>query len=327
MSEAVEGAELILYGVSEKYKERCAVSTVSLMYGNCGPSTLALTTNASCSANCRLELNYGCSAEVDMVPLLMQQGYKPKGWLGLILGTRMYYQFFAAAVNTDEKFMQQMDALTREIGERGQVKAKVEARVVSEGVPPAPTMEPEPAPAPAPASPPHSTALAPVEQGLTPSMQMMSMQRSAESSTLVERLLDEAKADRAEAKADRAAIEARFEARLAQQRQEMEMTITKLTAPAPAAISDEQVASLQNRFEALHTAKLLTVEELHALEDLAADFVELNSSVADVITRQMVYSSPGDAFSAATKLHKLVGLSTTMASDAAFARQVRRKFL
>ena len=36
------------------------------------------------SANCRLELNYGMQAEVDMVPLLMQQGFKPKGWLGLI---------------------------------------------------------------------------------------------------------------------------------------------------------------------------------------------------------------------------------------------------
>jgi hypothetical protein len=26
-----------------------------------------------------------------MVPLLMQKDYSPKGWLGLILGTRMWY--------------------------------------------------------------------------------------------------------------------------------------------------------------------------------------------------------------------------------------------
>ena len=63
MSEAVEGAELMLYGVSEKYKE---------------------------SANCRLELNYGMQEAKAMVPLMMQQGFKAKGWLGLILGTRMY---------------------------------------------------------------------------------------------------------------------------------------------------------------------------------------------------------------------------------------------
>ena len=53
MSEAVEGAELMLYGVSEKYKE---------------------------SANCRLELNYGVQEEVDLVPLMMQKAYKAKGW-------------------------------------------------------------------------------------------------------------------------------------------------------------------------------------------------------------------------------------------------------
>jgi hypothetical protein len=34
-----------------------------------------------------------------MVPLMMQHGFKPKGWLGLILGTKMYYHFFAAAVH------------------------------------------------------------------------------------------------------------------------------------------------------------------------------------------------------------------------------------
>ena len=212
-----------------------------------------------------------------------------QGWLGLILGTKLYYNFFAAAVDTDEKFLQQMDALTREIGDRGKVKTKTGARVVPEGVPP--------------------------------------IQSSVESQTVIERLLDAAKADRAEAKADRAAVEARLEARLADQRQEMETTIAKLTAPAPAAISDEQIASLQARLEALYTAKMLSDEELYALEDLVADFIELSVSAADVITKQMVYSSPGETFTVAIKLHTLVGLSAAIAGDAAFARQIRRKYL
>ena len=38
------------------------------------------------SANCRLEANYGHQQEVDMIPLLMVEEYKPKGWLGMILG-------------------------------------------------------------------------------------------------------------------------------------------------------------------------------------------------------------------------------------------------
>ena len=81
-----------------------------------------------------------------------------------------------------------------------------------------------------------------------------------ESPALVERLLDEARSDRAameakveqlrqEAKADRAEMEARLDAKIAE-----------LVAPAPAAISDAQVAGIQARLEGLHVAKLLTDE-------------------------------------------------------------------
>ena len=37
------------------------------------------------------EANYGHQQELDMIPLMMQKDYSPKGWLGLILGTRMWY--------------------------------------------------------------------------------------------------------------------------------------------------------------------------------------------------------------------------------------------
>ena len=62
-SDAIEGADVMLYGVSLAYKE---------------------------SANCRLEANYAHQQELDMIPLMMSQGFKPKGWLGLILGTRVW---------------------------------------------------------------------------------------------------------------------------------------------------------------------------------------------------------------------------------------------
>ena len=60
MSDAIEGAEVMLYGVSLPYKE---------------------------SANCRLEANYAMQQELDMIPCMMQDGFRAKGWLGLILGT------------------------------------------------------------------------------------------------------------------------------------------------------------------------------------------------------------------------------------------------
>ena len=51
----------------------------------------------------------------------------------MILGSRLWYPFHASAVDTDEKFLLQIDALVREIGDRG--KPKLKARP-SEGVPP-----------------------------------------------------------------------------------------------------------------------------------------------------------------------------------------------
>ena len=37
------------------------------------------------------EANYGHQQELDMIPLMIQKDYSPKGWLGLILGTRLWY--------------------------------------------------------------------------------------------------------------------------------------------------------------------------------------------------------------------------------------------
>ena len=48
-----------------------------------------------------------------------------------ILGTRLYYPFWENAVDTDEKFTQQMDAVCREIGTRGQPTASSPSAPVS----------------------------------------------------------------------------------------------------------------------------------------------------------------------------------------------------
>ena len=164
----------------------------------------------------------------------------------------------------------------------------------------------------------------------------------SEMSSFFKELREEAKAERAELtlqlKQQQKEMEARLDAKdvkmeqqrteadakMEQQRKEMETKIAELTpGPPSAAIADEQLAALQARIEGLHVTELLTDEELFALEDLVADYVELTMSVADrVITRDTICAMP-----AASKLDKLVGLSAAMAGDAAFARQARRKFL
>ena len=42
------------------------------------------------------EANYAHQQELDMIPLMMQNDYSPKGWLGLILGTRLWYTMHSA---------------------------------------------------------------------------------------------------------------------------------------------------------------------------------------------------------------------------------------
>jgi hypothetical protein len=108
----------------------------------------------------------------------------------------------------------------------------------------------------------------------------------------------------------------------------MEQQKAELTALPPAAIADEQLAALQARIEGLHAAKLLTDDELFVIEDIVADYVELTMSVTDrLITKDMIYAMPNASMYIARQLDKLVGLSTAMTGEAAFARQLRRKFL
>ena len=74
-----------------------------------------------------------------------------------------------------------------------------------------------------------------------------------------------------------------------------------------------QVVALQARLESLHVAKILSDEELYALEDVIADDAE--GALED--------GAPGDAKGA---ISRMVALSGRMAGDAAFGRQLRRKF-
>jgi hypothetical protein len=55
-----------------------------------------------------------------MIPLMAQQDYSAKGWLGLILGTRLWYPMWDAEKDDDAAFEKRLDNVVREIGDRGQ---------------------------------------------------------------------------------------------------------------------------------------------------------------------------------------------------------------
>ena len=339
MSDAIDNAEVMLYAVSEAYKE---------------------------SGNCRLEANYAHQQDVDMIPLMVQEGYKAKGWLGLILGTRMWYPFYSCEDEDDAKFEKRVDPVAREIGERGK------PRSVSEGVPPPaaaararstapeparPALAPAPEPAPAPSTPKPvartatlNSAPAP-DSSFSPSMQMSPQQlvmqphasvgaggTFAELTLFIEKQQalwlerDEQTQEKLQRHMEQRheVLQQQMEAQAAQAKADMDKLRDEMTPrEQPPAVTDDDLAALQQRATKLHAAQLLSDEELYAVEDLCADYVELQASVSEggVLTKDAIYSAVGHSCAAAVKVHKLTQLSGKMGADAAFARQLKRKFL
>jgi hypothetical protein len=324
------------------------------------------------SGNCRLEANYAHQQQVDMIPLMAQKGYQAKGWLGLILSTRLWYPFYGCEDEDDAKFEKRVDPVAGEIGERGKQRGKpgLSERVTPQSSRPnpepkskKPDLQPEPEPEPLPATPKPVAHTSTPDRSFSPSMQMSPQQlvmqqphastgasgSFAELSLFMEKqqalLLQQHKEAKQEARTDRAEQKQEMEAKLTQQKREMESKMEAQAAQAkadmdklrddmtpreqPPAVTVDELTTLQARLESLHAAQLLVDEELYAVEDLCADYAELQASVPEggVLTKDAIYSAVGHSCATAVKLHKVVRLSSTMAADAAFARQLKRKFM
>eukprot|EP01041_Mallomonas_annulata_P001806 gene1806-3503_t len=85
MAQAVEDSDLIIVLVSRKYKE---------------------------SPNCRLEGEYSYQRHKDIIPLLVEPGYTADGWLGALLGTKLWYDF-TAPTKFSESFKQLKRAIDK----------------------------------------------------------------------------------------------------------------------------------------------------------------------------------------------------------------------
>ena len=246
-----------------------------------------------------------------------------------------------------------MDALVREVGDRGKIKTKPNTEM-PEGVPPKavasvppaafePTPEPAPTPeapvlAPAPATmTPNRTALAPAvletQQQFSPSLQISPavQQHTAlvnggtlsEMAAIFERQRDDAKAERDEAKAERAEMQAKAERAAEMQakaeRAEMQAKI-EAQLKQQQVITKDQLAAVQTRLEVLHASELLSDDELGAVEDCLADFFEASAGC-----EHMTMETASMNRAVGTVL-KLIALSEGMTKDTMFARQVKRKF-
>lgn len=82
VAEAIENSSVFLMCVSEKYY---------------------------LSPSCRLEAEYAVRLQKPIIPLIMQPDYMPIGWLGVIIGGKIYYKFGGA------KFEQTFSSMLKEI--------------------------------------------------------------------------------------------------------------------------------------------------------------------------------------------------------------------
>ncbi len=92
-----------------------------------------------------------------MVPLMLEEGYRADGWLGMLLGVRLYYAFTGPVLEHEVAFEAKMEELCRELGAANvtcpaPAAAAAAAAAVAEGVPPVVTqpMKPQPPPQPQP---------------------------------------------------------------------------------------------------------------------------------------------------------------------------------
>ena len=123
------------------------------------------------------------------------------------------------------------------------------------------------------------------------------------------------KEERAEMQAEKAELRQEMALQMQKMREETAQLRDELKPPPLPTISDEDIATVQARLEALHTAELLTEAEFDSLVDIVMDFVE-SAAVGD-----------GSLRATANKLSKLVAVSAAVAADPVFARQARRRFL
>ena len=87
MAKAVENAAVVLVCVSQRYKE---------------------------SPNCRSEAEYAYQLRKDIIPLMMQRNYTADGWLGMLVGTKLWIGFQSKQVITSG-----VGKLIKELGGRG----------------------------------------------------------------------------------------------------------------------------------------------------------------------------------------------------------------
>ncbi|XP_072049173.1 uncharacterized protein [Amphiura filiformis] len=71
------------------------------------------------STSCRQEAKYAAKKKKPMIPLIVEPGYEPDGWLDILVEANLYYKF-----TSDEEIRMNMTSLKNDIGTRGKSLGK-----------------------------------------------------------------------------------------------------------------------------------------------------------------------------------------------------------
>ena len=71
-----------------------------------------------------LEAEYMYRLRKDIIPLVLEPGYVPDGWLGILIGTKLFFDLSQPA-----SFDVELDRVIQEIGSRGRLQPSVESFV------------------------------------------------------------------------------------------------------------------------------------------------------------------------------------------------------
>ncbi|UJR19088.1 hypothetical protein I4U23_022219 [Adineta vaga] len=115
MAEAVENSKCVLFCISSDYKS---------------------------SANCQAEAEYAYNRKSKMIPIIVEKDYKPDGWLGFMVGSKIYIDF---AGKEDEEFDEAYKLLIAEI-KRQEADTSAESEVTKSADDSSKTAEAEPVP-------------------------------------------------------------------------------------------------------------------------------------------------------------------------------------
>lgn len=264
------------------------------------------------------------------------------------MGSRMYYSFYGDELDDQNVFEERIESVLREIGERGKVVKQSTVSSgsrVSDDVPlaalchlPPPPQAPAAAAAP-PATPSAAARVTPATSAPEPSYSPSIIQMSspvmspvnqqvrqigglAELSGVIGQMESVMEKQHALMLARDEKVQAEHKAERAEMKSELRAELdAKIAALTQEAVAEDQFVALQARLERLHAASFFSDDELYAIEDMVSDFIEVRSQVG-VVTNEASVANP---VLGAMKI--LVALSGSMPSDAAFSRQVRRKFI